>query len=409
MTLQELAQKRGDLVAQARALLDAAEAEGRDLTSEEEVQYQRLMDEIQGLKERMARQRALDAEERALETPLGDAIKPEPESSVGEERAGGEGDERRDAFRRFLRSGTGALTRTELRALQADSDTVGGYLVAPQQFVAQLIQAVDNQVFMRQIANVLPPVTKAESLGAPSIETDVADPTWTTELDIGSEDSSLAFGKRELRPHPLAKYIKVSNKLLRASVLDVEQLVLQRLAYKFATTQECAFLLGTGDQQPLGVMVASDDGISTSRDVSTDMETTSITADGLLNVKFALKPQYRTRARWLFHTDAVKQISKLKDGDGQYIWQPGLQAGTPDRILAMPVYESQYMPNTFTTGQYVGILGDFTFYWIVDALQLEVQRLVELFAASNQTAFVGRMESDGMPVLEEAFARVKLA
>ena len=70
---------------------------------------------------------------------------------------------------------------------------------------------------------------------------------------------------------------------------------------------------------------------------------------------------------------------------------------------------SELMPNTFTTGLYVGIIGDFAFYWIADALDMEIQRLEELYAANNQVGFITRAKSDGMPVLEEAFARVKLA
>jgi HK97 family phage major capsid protein len=70
---------------------------------------------------------------------------------------------------------------------------------------------------------------------------------------------------------------------------------------------------------------------------------------------------------------------------------------------------SEYAPNTFTTGLYVGLIGDWSQYWIVDALDLTIQRLVELYAETNQTGFIGRMETDGAPVLAEAFARVKLA
>ena len=75
----------------------------------------------------------------------------------------------------------------------------------------------------------------------------------------------------------------------------------------------------------------------------------------------------------------------------------------------IPVFMSEYAPNTFTTGLYAGIIGDFSFYWIADALDMQLQRLVELYAAANQTGFLMRSETDGMPVLEEAFARLKTA
>jgi HK97 family phage major capsid protein len=212
-----------------------------------------------------------------------------------------------------------------------------------------------------------------------------------------------------LNPSPLAKRIKVSQTLLRLATLSAEDIVMQRLGYKFAVSEEKAFLTGTGANQPLGVFTASTYGISTSRDVSTGNSTTAIAADNLFEVKYSLKGQYHSRAAWMFHRDAVKQIAKLKDGNGQYLWVPSLQAGSPDRLLNMPVYMSEYAPNTFTTGLYVGILGDWSQYYIADTMDMTVQRLVELYAESNQVGFIGRMEVDGMPVLQEAFARVKLA
>ena len=69
---------------------------------------------------------------------------------------------------------------------------------------------------------------------------------------------------------------------------------------------------------------------------------------------------------------------------------------------------SEYAPSTFTENLYIGMLGDFANYWIADALDMTMQRLVELYAATNQVGFISRFESDGMPVLEEAFVRVKL-
>jgi HK97 family phage major capsid protein len=105
----------------------------------------------------------------------------------------------------------------------------------------------------------------------------------------------------------------------------------------------------------------------------------------------------------------VKQIRKLKDGNGQYIWQAGIAGLRPSTILDLPYFLSEYMPSTFTAGQYVGILGDFSYYWIAEALNMEVRRLNELYAESNQTGFIARSEIDGMPVLSEAFVRVQLA
>jgi HK97 family phage major capsid protein len=431
MNIRELLERRANLIENARAIFGAAEAEKRMLTQEEQTRWDQLMDEAAQIKATVERLERQEAEERML----GESYQPGDNEQPGdggaqpyrfqarslqvlnEERQSGRPEwrqhlaaygsrEYRSAYASFLVNGS-QIRREEMRALQADSDSLGGYLVTPIQMVDRLIMAMDNLVYMRQWATVFP-VPNADSLGAVSLDTDPADPTWTSELLIGSEDSSMAFGKREMTPHPLAKYIKVSRKLLRKAP-SVEQLVMDRLAYKFSVVMENNYLNGDGAGKPLGVFVASNDGITTSRDVTSGNTQTALGADNLRYVKYTLKAQYRARARWIFHRDAVAKISVLKDGSGNYLWQPGLRAGDPDMVLNMPVAESEYAPNTFTSGLYVGILGDFSNYWIADALDLEMQRLVELYAATNQIGFIGRLESDGMPVLSEAFARCKLA
>lgn len=280
----------------------------------------------------------------------------------------------------------------------------------PTQFVDELLKALDNELFILRLSRRFD-LQNAESLGVPTLDADPADSDWTSELLTGSEDSTMAIGKRELHPHPLAKLLKVSNKLLRSTSdgLSAETIVRDRLLFVFSTTLEKAFMTGSGAQQPLGVFTASSDGISTSRDVSTDNTTTAISADNLIEVAGTLKAQYRRNAQWIFHRDAITKIRKLKDGNGQYLWMPGLQAGQGDRILEMPYNVSEYAPNTFTSGKYVGILGDFRFFWVVFALDFAIQRLVELYAATNQVGFITRAEVDAAPVLEEAFVRVTLA
>ncbi len=403
----ELRQTRAKAIADARAVFEAAERENRAMTAEEQERYKKFMQDAEDLRQRIETAEQLAAQEDELRQSLGTVAggKEQP----GDDRNGNPGDEeRRVALRKFLRGGVNSLTGQEVRALQADADVTGGYIVAPQQFVNQLIKAVDNAVFLRGLATKFT-VERAESLGVPSLDTDISDADWTSELGTGNEDTAMSFGKRELRPHPLAKRIKISNKLLRQAALDPEALVRDRLAYKFGVTEEKAFLTGSGAQQPLGIFTASANGISTSRDVSSGNATDSPQFDGLTRAKYALKAQYWPRARWLFHRNAMEKIALLKDGNGQYIWRESVRDGEPDRVLGLPVLVSEYVPNTFTTGLYVGMLADFSCYWIVDALDMQIQRLVELYAETNQTGFIGRRELDGMPVLEEAFVRVKLA
>jgi HK97 family phage major capsid protein len=403
------------LVEEQRAILDKAEAEGRGLTAEEKEEFDKrqvdrdeLRVKIDSYEER-DKLRAENAAEalRLLEGQGRQIPAAQPEGTPEARTSPYATEEYRAAFKRYLMGGMQGLRPEEARALQADVDTSGGFIVAPEQLVKSLLKAVDDAVVIRQLATVIP-VPNAESLGVPTLETDVSDADWTSELAVGTEDSDLALGKRELHPHPLAKYIKVSNKLMRQAFLDPESLVRDRLAYKFGVSQEKAFMTGTGANQPLGVFVASDDGISTGRDVSTYNTATEIKADNLKTVKWTLKAQYHASARWIFHRTVYGSIDRIKDGNGQYLIQPNMQTGAAERLLSFPVQLSEFAPSTMTAGLYAGILGDFKFYWIADALSMQIQRLVELFALTNQTGFIGRLETDGQPVQEEAFVRVKL-
>ena len=401
--IKALREKRGKLVADMRAMLDAATAEGRDLSDEEQTKYNTMADSQEALRAKIdTEQRQRDLDREMAEKIADDEQRAKPGNPAGESE-----DRAKlavDGLRQWMK--TGAVT-PEFRALQVNNDASGGYLVPGEQFVAQLIKAVDDETFMRRLGTVFT-VGNADGLGVPTLEADPADAAWTSEIATGNEDSTMAFGKRELHPFPLAKLIKVSNKLLAKSVLPAEQLVTGRLAYKFAISEEKAFLTGSGASQPLGIFTASADGVPTSQDVSTGNASTSIQFDGLIEAKYKLKSNYWPRAQWLFHQDAMKQISKLKDGEGQYLWRMSVRDGEPDTVLGRPVNVSQYAPNTFTSGQYVGMFADFSQYWIADSIAMGMQRLVELYAATNQVGFIGRLEVDGMPVLAEAFARVKL-
>ena len=410
MKIAEMKQERAALVKEARAILDLAGNEKRDLTAEENEKYEKIMADVD------ARGTAIEREERmqGLETGTTDSPLPRNEPTTGEDRGDDQGpgmesresEEYREAFGRWITSGERSITSDEYRAMQVDNDTGGGYLVTPQQMVMELLKDVDDVAAIRQFARVFQ-LRTAKSLGVPTLDSDADDADWTVELATGSE-TELEFGKRELRPHPFAKRVKVSNTLLRQAQMGPEAIVRERLAYKFGITEEKAFMEGNGVQKPLGLFTASDDGISTSRDEAGDNTATKIVPDTLITAKYKLKGQYHPRARWIWHRDILAAIRKMKDGNGQYIWQPGIQGGAPDRVLDLPYTLSEYAPKTMTSGLYVGILGDFNYYWVAEALDMQMQRLVELYAETNQTGFIGRMEVDGMPVLEEAFVRVKM-
>jgi len=402
-------EERAKLVTDQRALLDKVEAESRDLNADETTTYENMETRYDDLDKIITREESQIEKERAQLESCANAELPgaenEPPKREAENTPEKRNIEHTEAFGRFLRCGAPS---SELRALQADSDEAGGYTVAPQQFVAELIKAVDNATVVGSLARVFS-MDKAASMGFPSLDADPEDATPGGEISTADEDTQMDFGNRELIPHGSNKLIKVSEKLLRNSSLDISGIVAERLGYKFAVTKEKWYMTGNGAQQPLGLFTANDQGIGTGQDVSTGNTITAITWDGLMEAFYNLKPQYQAAATWLFNRTAIKNIRKLKDGEGNYIWENSTVVGTPSGILGAPALQSEYVPNTFTTGLYVGIVGDFKQYWIAETVNIGIKVLQELYAANFQIGYRGYQEVDAMPVLAEAFTRVTLA
>ena len=346
---------------------------------------------------------------------LNDKITKE-EKQIDRERVAGEKEDKKaenpvnnevhTAFLNHLRDGD-ASTLKMYNALQQDNPSQAGYLVAPEQFVSELIKGLDDSTFMRQKSKVLPALKGAHSLGYPTRTARMGSAVWGTEIQAPTPDTSLAFGKREFKPNPATAEILISKTLIR-NASNTESIVRDELAYVYASLQESAYMNGNGAGQPLGLFVASADGINTDRDVSSGNTATEMKFDGLMEAKYSIKDQYQANCEWIFNRAGVKQLAKLKNSDGQYIWQASVVLGTPDLLLGRPVNSSEFAPSTFTSGQYVGLYGDLKYYWICDSLSVEIQVLTELYARQNQIDYISRLETDGAPVLSEAFARVKL-
>lgn len=314
---------------------------------------------------------------------------------------------------------TGRPVNYEQRAMQADLSTSGGYLALPEKTANMIIKGVDNMLPFMQKATVIS-LTDAQSLGAPTLDTNPDDAEWTQEIGTFSEDSAMKVGKRLLTPFPLRKMIKVSEKFLRiaitaaymsadekdGTVVNGEKFVTDRMAYKLGVAQEKAFMTGNSAGRALGIFVASSRGVSTGRDVLTGSNTT-YTYNGLVNAKFSLKAQYHASAQWLFHRDGMAKIMQLVDGNGRPLLNFSTLPDTPVTLLQCPVNLSEYVPNTFSAAAYTGMICDPRFYLIARAMEIRVLVAKELYAGTGQVAFFVSTEVDGMPVLEEAYARLK--
>ena len=299
------------------------------------------------------------------------------------------------------------LSEEEYKVMQVGLDEEGGYLVAPTVYTGEIIQDLEDEVVIRSLSRKRQ-VARGVNLGQLRKTGRNIDPSWTSEVGDIPEAEGPTFGGREMQPSMLTVEVAISMKMIDAPGIDGAAILREDLVEAFGIKEENAFINGSGAPGPLGAMVASEFGISTDRDV-TSGTSTNLTADGLIDAQESLRTPYWRNARWVFNRQAVRRIRKLKSHDSQYIWQPGLQAGVPGLILGYPYVISDYFPSTFTTGQYVGMWGDFNNYLIVDSMQLQLQRLVELRARNSEVGFIGRMELDAQPIREQGFVRMKLA
>ena len=404
----ELRKERAKLIADARVVTDDA-AELRSLSSEDQAKVDKMLADIDALDLLITKSEKIDA----LETSLADA--PERRSAPATLGRSAEATdlvetpEYRKAFGGWLGSGTLTLP-AEFRDLTLSGVSNGGALVTPTQLAKDIIQIINNLVFVRQMATI-DTVTDAQSLGIPSVTNQPSDALWTSEVGPVTPDASMALGRRDLTPNLLSKLITISLRLLQVSS-RAEALVNERLGYKFAVAQENAFLNGSGIGQPLGVFTASPNGIPASSDVVVSASgSTQITADLLIAAKYAIKQPYLASptVAWAFSRQMTAQIRLLKDNYGRYLWvDGGGLTSAPEMILGIPNKISEYVPSVLTSGSYVGILGDWKNYRIVDCLAMQIQRLVEAFALNNEVGLLGRFWTDGCPVLPEAWARLKL-
>jgi HK97 family phage major capsid protein len=290
------------------------------------------------------------------------------------------------------------------RAVLAGDQISAGYLTPPNQVARGIIKAADDAHVIRQLA-FTQTVPESVDLGVINLNTDVSDFSWTTEVKEPTEASDPEFGQRHFVPHPAEQLRKYSAQFIRSASAGVE-FINGRVVYHMGNTQENAFMTGDGSKKPLGIFTQSADGIPSTRYVSTGNTQTQIKADNLLEAQGNQKDAYMSK--WLFHRNVLTHIRKLKDGNGQFIFRPGLEMGAYPTLLGEQYILSEFAPKTFTAGLPVYAYGDYSYYWIVDSLKMHFQVFAEKYAP-KYIGYYWMFATDGQPVLGEAFTIGSLA
>ncbi len=394
MTILELREKRAKAWEAAKAFLDSHRKENGVLSAEDDAAYTKMEQEITDLgKEiaRLERQEELDAE---LNRPVNKPLTGKPGGNAGadgaEDKTGRASDEYRKNFWNAMRSKAPVPNVTN--ALQIGTDSEGGYLV-PDEFENTLVEALEEENIFRQMAKIIQTASGDRKIPVVASKGTAA---WMDEEGAYPESDD-SFGQVSIGAYKLGTMIKVSEELLNDSVFDLESYITREFARRIGSKEEEAFFTGNGTGKPLGILAASG-GAETG---VTAASATAVTADELMDLYYSLKSPYRKNAVWALNDSTVKAIRKLKDGNGQYLWQPGLTAGAPDMILGRPIKTSAYMP-AIAAGAKTIAFGDFSYYWIADRQGRSFKRLNELFAATGQVGFLASQRVDGKLVLAEA-------
>ena len=395
MTIQELREKRAKAWAAAKAFLDSRRNEKGVLSAEDDATYTKMEQEITDLGKEIARQERQEALEAELSKPTATPLTGKPLGGSVDERTGRATDEYRSNFWNLMR--TKSPMPQVVDALRIGSDTEGGYLV-PDEYEHTLVEALQEENIFRSLAHIIRTASGERKIPVVSSK---GTASWIEEGGAFPESDD-TFGQVTIGAYKLGTTIKVSEELLNDSVFDLENYIAREFARRIGTKEEEAFFAGDGSGKPLGVLAdkgGAEIGV-------TAASATAITSDELLDPYYSLFSPYRKKAVWVVNDSTIKAIRKLKDNNGQYLWQPGLIANAPDTILGRPVKTSAFMPSIAAGAKSI-IFGDFNYYWIADRQGRTFKRLNELYATTGQVGFLASQRVDGKLILPEALKVLK--
>lgn len=389
--VNDLRAERAKVWAQAKEFLDSHRGESNILSAEDEATYDKMEADIVALGREIERQERADALERELAAPVSKPITGRPEDGKGEQKAGRATDAYNKAFWAQVRSR--GIIQPEVRdALQIGTDTEGGFLV-PDEFENTLVQGLTEENVIREHAHVF---TTSSGVHKIPVVSTKGTASWVDE-EGAIPESDDAFGQQLIGAHKVATLIKVSEELLNDSAFDLEGYFRTEFGRRIGSKEEEAFCTGNGIGKPTGIF---DDTAGAQTGVTAG-SATAITADEVIDLFYSLKAPYRRNAIWLLNDSTVRAIRKLKDGQGQYLWQPAIRDSAFDTILGKRIFTSPYVPE-IAAGKKTIAFGDFSYYWIGDRQGITFRRLNEKYAETGQVGFLASKRVDGKLILPEA-------
>ena len=382
MRVQELIEKRAKVWETAKNFVDTHEDKNGNLSAEDKETYSRMEAEIEELTNSIERQQRAERREQELSKPVNSPItgKPYKDEPQGEVKTGRASDEYKKAMLTALRSNF----RQVSNVLQEGVDADGGYLV-PEEYDHRLIDVLTEENIMRGLA------TKITTSGEHKINIAATKPAaaWIEEGEALSFGDA-TFDQKILDAHKLHVAIKITEELLYDNAFGLENYIITEFGKALANAEEDAFLNGDGVGKPTGIFDKTKGG------ESIGTLTAALKSDDILDLIYKLKRPYRKNASFIMNDATLAQIRKLKDNNGQYLWQPSYQANEPDKILGYNIRTSAFAPTDAIA------FGDYKYYNIGDRGSRSFKQLNELFAGNGMIGYVAKERVDGLLILPEA-------
>ena len=282
------------------------------------------------------------------------------------------------AFERFVRKDHYQLSTDEQKALSVGSDPDGGYTVHPDMSGAMVKKIFDTSP-VRAYAS-----TQAISTDALEgiYDDDESTSGWVSETGGRAATATAQIGVWRIPVHELYAFPQVTQKLLDDSAWNLEMWMTEKMAMQMGRAEATAFVSGTGTGKPRGFTTYAD-GTSVREEVeqiSTGVNGNFVAApdggDTLITALYSLKAEYRANATWFMNRSTMSGVRKLKDGDGAYLWTPGIAAGQSAMLLGYPVAPAfEDMATYTTTGALAIAVGDLrSAYQIVERQGLRILR-----------------------------------
>lgn len=312
----------------------------------------------------------LDSLKSELEKELKNAKRP---GTTGGKESG----EYKAAFAKFVRKGNeDGLAELQQKAVQVGVDEDGGY-AAPEELDQSLLEILRQDNVMREeCGSIIISASGYKKL----VNVGGAGSGWVGETDARPETNSPGLKEIIATMGEIYAKPKSTQQALDDMFFDVEQWLSSEVAIEFAEQESAAFLLGDGANKPKGLLAHT---MALTADKTRAFGTLqnfnsgsagAFTADDLINLIYGLRKGYRNGAKFMMNGLTQMYVRKFKDSEGNYLWQPGLQAGQPSSLLGYGIAENEDMPDVAADANAV-MFGNFKrAYSVVDRMGTRVLR-----------------------------------